>query len=154
MSDEIKIRAAGAQDAPVIVGFNQAMARETEGKELATEVLTTGVSSLLAQPQYGFYLIAESAGEPAGCLMITYEWSDWRNKLFWWVQSVYIAPRYRRRGVYSHLYAEVKRRAALAGNVCGFRLYVEKENASAQVTYRSLGMSETHYHMYEELLGE
>jgi ribosomal protein S18 acetylase RimI-like enzyme len=84
--------------------------------------------------------------------MITYEWSDWRDGLFWWVQSVYVKPEHRRRGVYTVLYEFVKALAAADPSVRGFRLYVERENAAAQRTYERLGMSESHYKMYEELL--
>lgn len=84
--------------------------------------------------------------------MVTYEWSDWRDGLFWWLQSVYVLPPQRGKGIYKRLYAEVKRRAEEQGNVCGFRLYVERENQRAERTYRALGMAETHYKIYEELL--
>ena len=89
----ISIRPATPEDHPRIVGFNQSMARETEGRELDTAVVAAGVARLLQTPEFGFYLIAEVDGETAGCLMITYEWSDWRNALFWWIQSVYVLSR-------------------------------------------------------------
>ncbi|MEJ7618171.1 MAG: GNAT family N-acetyltransferase [Pyrinomonadaceae bacterium] len=127
MTEWLKIRLAEAGDAPSIVEFNQAMAHETEGKELAPEVLAAGVAALLGDARYGFYLIAEADAEVVGCLMITYEWSDWRDGLFWWIQSVYVRPEHRGRGVYRSLYADVKRRAAETGGVRGFRLYVEKQ---------------------------
>ena len=82
--------------------------------------------------------------------MVTYEWSDWRNGWFWWIQSVYIRPEYRGRRLYSDLYSYVKEKAAEAGNVCGFRLYVERENEHARRVYEKLGMAESHYLMYEE----
>ncbi len=148
---ELKIRRATPDDAPALVGFNLAMARETESLELSEEILTAGVRNLFANPQFGFYLIAEVAGEAVGSMMITYEWSDWRDGLFWWVQSVYVRPDHRRRGVYRQLYDYVKREAARDPRVRGFRLYVERENLAAQKTYERLGMSETHYKMFEEL---
>ena len=149
------VRRAAARDREVIVEFNLAMARETEAKELSPEVLRAGVAHFIERPQYGFYVVAEDGGQVVGSLMITYEWSDWRDGLFWWVQSVYVRPADRRRGVYRRLYEHVKRLAAADGtDVRGFRLYVEKENRVAQTTYEQLGMAETHYKMYEELRGE
>jgi ribosomal protein S18 acetylase RimI-like enzyme len=151
-SDNIVVRVARVDDLESLVEFNLAMARETEDKSLDRATLTSGVSHLLQNPLYGFYVVAENAtaSEVVGSLMITYEWSDWRNALFWWVQSVYVKPLYRRRGVYRALYSEVKDRAAAERGVCGFRLYVEKENTIAQQTYRRLGMDESHYLMFEE----
>ncbi len=152
MNEWLKIRPAEAGDAASIADFNQAMARETEGKELSPEVLAAGVAAVLRDARHGFYLIAEADGQAAACLMITYEWSDWRNGVFWWIQSVYVKPEYRGRGIYRTLYADVKERAAQTSGVCGFRLYVEKGNTRAQTTYQSLGMHETDYSMYEESL--
>jgi ribosomal protein S18 acetylase RimI-like enzyme len=155
MNDEVRIRLGEEIDIGALVGFNQAMARETEAKELDESVLTAGVENLLKNKRFGFYVVAEAIGESSrqavGSLMVTYEWSDWRNGLFWWIQSVYIKPEFRRRGIYRRLYDFVKEQAT-AQDVCGFRLYVEKENRIAQRTYEQLGMSESHYVMYEELL--
>ena len=145
------VRRAAARDREVLVEFNLAMARETEAKELSPEVLRAGVAHFIERPQYGFYVVAEDGGRVVGSLMITYEWSDWRDGLFWWIQSVYVRPSHRRRGVYRRLYEHVKRLAAAEREVRGFRLYVEKENRVAQTTYEQLGMAETHYRMYEEL---
>lgn len=128
------------------------MAKETEGKDLTVSVLSAGVQWLLQNPEHGFYFVAEIGGEPAGCLMVTSEWSDWRNGLFWWIQSVYVKPQHRRKGIYRSLYKHVKQLARERGDVCGFRLYVEKENLNAQKTYQSLGMRETPYRMFEEPL--
>ncbi|MGB7922395.1 MAG: GNAT family N-acetyltransferase [Pyrinomonadaceae bacterium] len=157
MNVEWRLRLADERDAPAIVEFNRAMARETEAKELAVDILSAGVESLLKNPRYGFYVVAEhsdapeSAGETVASLMVTYEWSDWRNGLFWWIQSVYVKPEFRRQGVYRRLYEFVKSRAATEGDVRGFRLYVEKENRIAQQTYERLGMAETYYKMFEEI---
>ena len=147
----MKLRSAGAGDAQVLVEFNCAMALETEGKELLPEVIGAGVRSLLANPAAGFYVVAETGARVVGALLITKEWSDWRNGTFWWVQSVYVRPDVRRQGVYKALYRHVQKLAARDAGVCGFRLYVERQNASAQKTYRSLGMKETHYRVFEEL---
>ena len=156
MSDEFSIRLGEASDIAALVNFNRAMARETEAKELDSKVLTAGIENLLKNKQHGFYVVAQQTRgaqcEVIGSLMVTYEWSDWRNGLFWCIQSVYIKPEFRRRGIYSRLYEFVKETASAQG-VCGFRLYVEKENRIAQETYEKLGMAESHYVMYEELSG-
>ena len=146
----MNIRVAMAAEADALVEFNQAMALETEGKHLDPEVLARGVAAVFGDPQKGFYVVAEEEGRIVGGLMITYEWSDWRNGWFWWIQSVYIRPEARGRKVYSQLYQFVKDRAAEAGNVCGFRLYVETENSRARRVYEKLGMEASHYVMYEE----
>ena len=102
------------------------------------------------QTGYGFYLVAESDdGEIAGGLMVTFEWSDWRNGCFWWIQSVYVMPAFRRQGIYRDLYGYVRKMAEERGGVCGFRVYVEKDNVSAKETYRKLGMEECDYRMFE-----
>ncbi|MBI1357290.1 MAG: GNAT family N-acetyltransferase [Acidobacteria bacterium] len=146
---DFAIRLAAPDDAPTLAAFNAAMARETEHLELDAERLLRGVRAVLDDPAKGFYLVAEEGGTVIGQLMITYEWSDWRNGVFWWVQSVYVRPESRGRGVYTTLYREAVRRAQAAGDVCGLRLYVEKENSRAQAAYRKLGMDETVYLMYE-----
>ena len=133
-----------------MVEFNQAMALETEGKSLDDAVLSRGVDAVFDDPQKGFYVVTEIDGEIVGGLMVTFEWSDWRNGWFWWIQSVYIRPQMRGRSLYSKMYEFVKNRAADSGNVCGFRLYVEKENEHAQGVYKKLGMIETYYLMFEE----
>ncbi|GAB2190702.1 GNAT family N-acetyltransferase [Sessilibacter sp. MAH1] len=144
------IRQGQLPDLQTLVDFNQAMALETEGKELDSSILTAGVTELLKNPSRGFYLVATQNDVVAGSLMITKEWSDWRNKEFWWIQSVYVAEPFRRQGVYKQLYTAVKEIAETQGNVCGYRLYVEKENTTAQNTYQNLGMHESYYLMYEE----
>ena len=151
MSTPLLIRRAQKQDAAALVEFNRAMAQETEGKDLPLEIITAGVDGLFDRPEYGFYLVAELEGEIVGGLMVTFEWSDWRNGLFWWIQSVYIRPAHRQRKIYAQMYTYVKQLAERQGNVCGFRLYVEKENERAQRVYERLGMQETHYKMYEEI---
>jgi len=152
MTEALFIRPAVEQDTGRLVAFNRAMAKETEQIDLPIETVSAGVAALMEQPQYGFYLVAEVNGEVVGGLMVTYEWSDWRDGLFWWIQSVYVLPAHRGKGIYKRLYAEVRRRAVEQGDVCGFRLYVERENQKAQETYRALGMEETRYKVFEELL--
>ncbi len=148
----ISVRRAVTADAEALIEFNRAMARETENRELSFELVSAGVRAALADPRHGFYVVAESAGRIAAGLMITFEWSDWRNAVFWWIQSVYVRPEFRRQGIYRRLYQFVRQQAAAAGNVCGFRLYVEKQNVVAQKVYESLGMTESHYKMFEENL--
>lgn len=148
----ISVRAAMSGDATIISDCNRAMALETEDMELRQEVIENGVKRLLERPEYGFYVIAESDGEIAGTLMVTTEWSDWRDGLFWWIQSVYVMPGFRRQGVYRAMYDFIRERAQQYPDVRGYRLYVERDNRIAQQTYQSLGMHETDYHLYEELL--
>ena len=145
------IRKATIMDAAAIAEFNLKMAKETEGMDLIPEVINAGVRNMINNPQMGFYLVAEEANIIQASLMVTTEWSDWRNGLFWWIQSVYVQPQYRRMGLYRKLYDKVKALAEGESNVCGFRLYVENENVVAQKTYRELGMKETDYQMFEEM---
>jgi len=146
----MEIRLAHNSDIQALVDFNQAMALETEGKHLDGEILQRGVEAVFEDDKKGFYVVTDDDGEIVGGLMVTYEWSDWRNAWFWWIQSVYIIPEARGKHIYSQLYESVKLEAKAAGNVCGFRLYVEKENTHAQRVYEKLGMEETYYLMYEE----
>lgn len=144
-------RPAVADDAQTIARFNQAMALETEGKTLDPETLSRGVKRLFDEPEHGQYLVAQSDdGEVVACLMITYEWSDWRDAQVWWIQSVYVHPDHRRKGVFKQLYQAVRELGKAAG-VCGYRLYVERDNDRAQQTYRDLGMSRADYLMYEAM---
>ncbi len=146
----MEIRIATRDDIPSLVEFNQAMALETEQKTLDEAILTPGVSTVFGDAAKGFYVVVDDAGSVAAGLMVTTEWSDWRNGWFWWIQSVYVRPEHRGLGLYGKMYEFVKMRAAEAGNVCGFRLYVEKENEKAQRVYEKLGMGRTQYLMYEE----
>ena len=144
----ITVRTATRADIANIAQWNRAMAWETENKPLDPAVLERGVTAVFAEPRRGFYLVAERSGEPVGCLLVTYEWSDWRAGDFWWIQSVYVVESARREGVFRQLYEDAKQRAAQAGAV-GLRLYVETENERAQRTYAGLGMERCHYFMYE-----
>lgn len=146
--DALSLRHAAAADAMVIAEFNLAMALETEGKALVRPTVEAGVLAVLAEPRRGFYLVAERAGTVVGGLMITYEWSDWRNADFWWIQSVYVRPENRRQGVYAALYSEIEQQARAAG-ACGLRLYVENDNTAAMATYSRLGMIDAHYRVME-----
>ena len=146
----IKCRFAERDDRDVIVAFNRAMAAETEHMKLRKDILTAGVRRVFDAPEKGFYLLAEIDGQPAAQLMVTREWSDWRNADFWWIQSVYVNPDFRRKGIYRSLHAEVVRLAERNGNVCGIRLYVDKTNTVAQTAYLKLGMNKSRYVMMEQ----
>lgn len=146
----MNIKIANTSDAASLVEFNQAMAFETEGKRLDDEKIASGVAAVFGDANKGFYVVAEDENGIVGGLMVTYEWSDWRNAWFWWIQSVFIRPEARGQKLYSKMYDFVKARAAEAGNVCGFRLYVENDNIHAQKVYDAVGMKASHYLMYEE----
>ena len=146
----METRLAVPSDVDALVEFNQAMALETEGKRLDTEILRAGVSAVFGDEKKGFYVVVEDNGIVAAGLMVTTEWSDWRNGWFWWIQSVYVRPEHRGGGLYGRMYEFVKERAAQVGDIRGFRLYVEKENERAQRVYEKLGMERTYYLMYEE----
>lgn len=148
----MNIRLAIKKDALDLVEFNQAMAMETEGKRLNPDILKSGVEAVFDDEKKGFYVVAEENGKIVGGLMVTFEWSDWRNRWFWWIQSVYILPDFRGRGIYRLLYEFVKTEAEKSKNICGFRLYVEKENVNAQKVYEKTGMESSHYLMYEEMI--
>ncbi len=158
----VKVRDATLADAKTIADFNIAMALETEAKMLDADIIIKGVEHIFSAPDDGFYLVAtcddnddgddDNDDAIAGCLLVTREWSDWRNSVFWWIQSVYVHPDCRRRGVFGALYKAVNSRARAADNVCGIRLYVEHENIRAQQTYTSLGMTDSNYLVFEAML--
>lgn len=143
------IRHATAADAPAIARFNVALARESESLALSRRIVGAGVKSLLENPAHGFYIVADTGKKIIGMTMITYEWSDWRNKVIWWLQSVYVDPAFRRQGIFSKLYLYIKDLAALDGNVASLRLYAEKDNRAAHRTYRALGMEQSPYRTFE-----
>ena len=147
------IREADIDDLEVIVRFNREMAREAEGRELDPSTLRAGVNALLSDPVRGRYYLAVEDGRVLGQLLVTTEWSDWRNGEIWWIGSVYVAPEHRRRGVYSALHRHVRERARRLGAV-GLRLYVDRENRAARRSYKELGMERARYAMYEEIWGE
>jgi GNAT superfamily N-acetyltransferase len=154
VSDELLIRIAEDRDIETLAKFNMALAWETEDKKLDAAVVTRGLQKLLKNSQYGFYTVAEVAGQVVGCIMITYEWSDWRCGLFWWIQSVYVDPEFRRQGVFRRLYEYLKEKASRETHVCGFRLYVEHFNHAGQSTYTGVGMKEISYKFFEESFEE
>jgi len=145
----ITIRQAGLADARVIAEFNHLLAEETEGKTLDPVVLARGVAACLLDPVKGIYYLAEDAGVALGQVGLTYEFSDWRDGWFWWIQSVYVRKEARRQGVFRALYDHVYRSACADPTAIGLRLYVEKGNAAAKKTYRQLGMEESGYALLE-----
>lgn len=147
---EVTIRLATVADAEFLVRGNASMALETEHLSLDLDRLRDGVHAIFEEPSRGIYYIAEVAGRRAGQMMITYEWSDWRNGTFWWIQSVWVEPELRGQGVFKALYAHVEKLARADGRVCGLRLYVENNNERAQGTYERCGMKRTVYQMFEE----
>jgi len=153
-SDLFVIRPATVHDVQAILEFNAAMALETEQRRLNLDRLRKGTLALLSQPQHGFYIVAETSvgtiRTSVGQLMITFEWSDWRNGVFWWVQSVYVKPEWRRRGVYRAMHEHIASRAKMDPQVCGIRLYVEHQNHNAQTVYRRVGLSPSVYTVYEQ----
>ncbi len=150
MAERWLVRSATLDDLDEVVRFNCDMALETESRYLDIERVRQGITRLLKTPSLGRALVVTDAnGKLAGSMAVTSEWSDWRNGQFWWIQSVYVAPAYRRRGVFSALYSHIEAEARAEDDVCGLRLYVEQDNVNAQSTYLELGMSETHYRMFE-----
>ncbi|MBQ0143940.1 MAG: GNAT family N-acetyltransferase [Bacteroidales bacterium] len=148
---EITIEKGCIADRDAIVQFQVDMALESEGTVLDPATVTKGVETGLRCPEKGTYFVAKVDGIVVGSLFLTKEWSDWNNCDYWWIQSVYVLPDYRGKGVFRMLYKEVERRAVEAGSTC-LRLYVDKTNERAKATYRKLGMDECHYLMYEETL--
>ncbi len=146
----ITIRKAIPEDSATIIEFQQKMAWETEQLTLVPVKVTNGVAAVFANPGHGQYWVAEDSGKIVSSLLITYEWSDWRNANVWWFQSVYVLPEYRRTGIFRSLYEHIKAEAENNG-IAGLRLYVETNNMRAQKTYEALGMQSEHYKMYEWL---
>ncbi|HSQ91663.1 MAG TPA: GNAT family N-acetyltransferase [Nitrospiraceae bacterium] len=151
--DHMHVRLAMLEDAATIASFSAAMALETEGRCLDLDRLHDGTIALLESPDRGFFMVAEleQAGERLllGQLMITYEWSDWRNGVFWWIQSVYVDPAWRRQSVFRRMHETVMASAKTNPNVCGVRLYVEVSNGTAQVVYRKVGLTPSSYAIFE-----
>ena len=150
---DIRIRDATPGDTGTIADFNSRMAVETEGRTLDPATIGRGVAALLSDPGKGRYWIADSEGCAIGQIMVTCEWSDWRNGNLWWIQSVYVHPGYRRKGVFTALYRHVESLAEAEPDVCGLRLYVETGNRRAQQTYSAMGMVEPGYLVMESIPG-
>lgn len=145
----IRVREATDADIKLMARWAEAMAMETEDRQLEPAVVRRGIREAVKDPNRGSYFMAEIDGEPVGTLMLTYEWSDWRCGWWWWIQSVYIATAHRRKGVYRAMYAHVLALARSRDDVVGMRLYVERQNVNAQRTYEFLGMLDAGYRMYE-----
>ncbi len=146
----IKVRAADLSDVAQLTRWALAMAMETEGRKLSAQKLEVAIAAGINDENKARYFIAEVDGKIAGTLMLTREWSDWRNAWWWWIQSVYVPPESRRLGVYRALHEYVAKLGRSRGDVCGLRLYVERENAVAQETYQALGMHEPQYLIMEQ----
>jgi GNAT superfamily N-acetyltransferase len=147
------VRAARAQDLEALVAGNVALAEETESMRLDVDTLRAGILALLESRAPGRYWIAELEGRVVGQLLVTFEWSDWRNRMVWWIQSVYVDPDARGRGVLRTLY-DVARREAQAAGAGGLRLYVNTQNVRAQSVYTALGMNGDHYRVFEDMFAD
>jgi GNAT superfamily N-acetyltransferase len=150
--NEVQVRAGVASDAETIADFNIKMAMETEHLRLDPPTVNAGVRAGLADAAKARYFVADIDGRVVGQLMLTHEWSDWRNGDIWWIESVYVHPDHRGRGVFGALYRHVAQ-LAKTERVVGLRLYVEKENANAKTTYENLGMKMTCYDVMEQMFG-
>jgi GNAT superfamily N-acetyltransferase len=146
---ELKIREAVLSDAPVVAAFNLLLAEESEGLRLEEAIVHAGVTAMLKDPAKGRYYVAEAEGTVVGQVMITYEWSDWRNGNMWWIQSVYVKPEFRRAGVFRSLFNYLRNLAQTRKDVCSLRLYVHSENTRAHESYKRLGMTLTQYEVFE-----
>lgn len=151
--NHLTVRLARPDDAATIASFSAAMALETENRRLDVDRLRNGTVALLDSPERGFFMVAELEQEGRrlllGQLMITYEWSDWRNGVFWWIQSVYVDQAWRRQHVFRRMHETVMARAKTSPNVCGVRLYVEENNGTAQAAYRRVGLTPSSYAIFE-----
>ena len=146
------IRPATLADLETVVRFNAAIAEESEGKILDDAILRRGVMALLNDAHKGFYTLVEDDGEVVGQTLITYEWSDWRNGWYWWIQSVYVRADRRKSKVFRSIFQFAVDQARAEGNVVAMRLYVEQENRSAQETYKRLGFQQMHFYLMQKLL--
>lgn len=148
---DLTITQGKASDIDTIVRFQADMAMESEGTTLDRKKLAKGVTAAINDESKGIYLVARAGGKAIGSLMLTREWSDWNNQWYWWIQSVYVMPEYRKKGVYKAMYATLKDMAQENG-VSQIRLYADRTNLSAQQVYQRLGMRESHYLMFEETI--
>lgn len=148
---EVIITKGQTADIEVIAQFQVDMAMESEGTLLDKATVTKGVTAAIDDENRGRYYVARVDGKAVASLMLTREWSDWNNSWYWWIQSVYVAPDYRRQGIYKSLYHAVCKDAE-EQNVAQVRLYVDKTNTRGQKVYASLGMQESHYLIYETCL--
>lgn len=145
----MNIRKANPEDIPFIVDFQLKMAWETEAIQLEKPVVTKGVEAVFLDPSKGFYLLAEPGHEVVASMLLTPEWSDWRNKTFLWIQSLYVLPQFRKKGVFKKMYRHVKELVEGSPEFAGLKLYVDRDNHPAQEVYSRIGMEESHYRLYE-----
>ena len=150
---DLKVRPACIEDLDALVQGNLNLAEETERLHLEADTLRRGIRALLELQAPGRYLVAEFEGRVVGQVLITFEWSDWRNRTVWWIQSVYVAANARGGGVFRTLYDAV-RREAIASGAGGLRLYVDTTNIHAQAVYAALGMNGGHYRVFEDMFAE
>jgi len=146
---ELKIRLAKIDDSHTIAGFQLKMAIETENLKLDNETVQKGVKAVFEKPELGQYFIADTDGKIIASMLTTFEWSDWRNAQVWWLQSVYVLPEFRQKGIFKKMYEFVKILADMNENVGGIRLYVDKTNVRAQEVYKAVGMNGEHYQVFE-----
>ena len=147
------VRSATPDDAATVAEFNRRLAVETENKVLDADTLAAGVAAILGDRTKGRYFVADDGAEVIGQMMITYEWSDWRNGWIWWLQSVYVRADRRRSGVFRAILEHIVGEARREGDVVAIRLYVERENSTAQATYQNLGFEEMHFNLMGRSLG-
>ena len=140
---------ANPEDILILAEFQQKMALETENLHLDSETLHAGIGEMFNDPSKGSYFVVRDHTKTVGCLMLTYEWSDWRNGTVLWIQSVYVLPEYRGKGVFRMLYKHVQHLVDTNPALRGIRLYVEKENHIAQKVYQAMGMDGEHYQLFE-----
>ena len=145
----IIIRPSKSEDINILADFQMRLADETENIHLDKMIVSAGLKALFDDPTKGTYYVAEAEGKIIGCFLITYEWSDWRNGMVWWLQSVYIVPLHRRKGVFKKMYNHILQTIQNDGSIIGLRLYVDKTNTRAQKVYQAMGMNGDHYTVFE-----
>lgn len=148
-TSSLKVRASRMDDLPDLVDFQIRMALETEDLQLERPVVEKGAEAIFENPLLGHYVVCEDENELVGCLLITYEWSEWRNGLILWVQSVYVVPEYRKKGVFKKLYQHIQNSSMADERIRGIRLYVDSKNLPAKSVYERLGMKSGHYEVFE-----
>jgi GNAT superfamily N-acetyltransferase len=147
----ISIRTATVTEIAMLIGFQQRLARETENLELDITTLKKGMQAMFQDPSKGVYYVAVEGQQIVGCFMITFEWSDWRNGMVWWLQSVYVIDAYRKHGVFRLMYNHLMNVIQNDPSIMGLRLYVDKTNTRAQQVYTTMGMNGEHYTLYERM---
>ncbi len=145
----VQIRLASQEDQQIIADFQLKMAMETENFQLDPETVSTGVNAVLRDPAKGKYFVADDDGHVVASLLITFEWSDWRNKWVAWIQSVYVIDEYRQQGVFRKMYEHIRSWAKQDAEIAGLRLYVDKSNHRAIEVYKRIGMNGEHYQLFE-----